>query len=222
MKFRNLLLASSAVAAFAAVGQAQATPFYFSVLGGANWTEDERVLTSQSTLAHFDFDTGFIIGGAFGLHMDQWLKGLSLEVEAAYRRNEITGHYTTSQNETGSVNGHVSTFSILANAWYEIDIGHKVRPYVGGGVGWARARNDQFWLSSAGSNVSFSTTGENSGFAFQLGVGVNYQVMPGVDVGVFYRYFDGPNILAYNFNNGPDKIDNVNHALGVNLSIDVY
>jgi len=221
VKFRNLLLASSAVAAIAAVGQAQATPFYFSVLGGANWVEDERILTSNSTLGHFDFDTGFIIGGAFGIHMDQWLRGLSLELEAAYRRNEITGHYTTFSNVTGTINGHVSTFSVMANAWYEIDVGSKVRPYLGGGVGWARVHNEQFWVSSNAVGT-FTTTGDNAGFAFQLGVGFNYEVMAGVDLGLGYRYFDGPNIAAYNGNNGPDHIDNINHTVAVNLTVDIY
>lgn len=222
MRLRKLLLASSAVAAIAAVGQAQASPFYVSVLGGFNWAEDERVYTTQSTLAHYDFDTGFVLGGAFGVHLDQWLKGLKVELEAAYRRNDITGHYTTDGNDTGSINGNISTFSIMANAWYEIDTNWRnVRPYVGGGVGWARSHHNQFWLSS-NSVSTFTTSGSNSGFAFQLGVGLIYEIMQGVDVGVGYRYFDGPNISVYNGCCGPDNIDNVNHSVAVNLSVDIY
>jgi len=230
MKLRKHLLASSAALAIcAATTQAEASPFYFSVLGGPNWAEDERLITSNSTTADINFDTGFVIGGAFGVHLDKWLKGLKVEVEAAYRRNNLDGHFTTSDGTyTGTINGHISNFSLMANAWYEIDIGSKVRPYVGGGAGWAKANLHEGWVWSTGDSYT-SYTIENSGFAYQLGIGVIYEIMRGVDVGVGYRYFDGPNLSAYSNNNnisaaasyGSDKIDNINHSVAVNLTIDI-
>jgi OmpA-OmpF porin, OOP family len=222
MKLRKHLLASSAALAIcAATAQADASPFYISVLGGPNWAEDERIVTTYSTTADFNFDTGFVVGGAFGAHLDSWLRGLKVEIEAAYRRNDLDGHFTTSDGTyTGTINGHISNFSLMANAWYEIDLGSKVRPYIGAGAGWAKSRLDQVWLWSTGAS-NFSSIVENSGFAYQLGIGLNYEIMRGVDVGIGYRYFNGPNIAAYSGDYGPDKIDNTNHAVAVNLTIDI-
>jgi opacity protein-like surface antigen len=219
MKFRQFLLTSSAAVAMsaAAVTQAEAGPFYVSVLGGGNWMHDQSLSVSGST-GHYNIDTGFLIGGSFGVHLDGWLRGLRAEVEASYRRNDFDGFYTTFTGiGTGSITGHISNFAILANVWYDIDVGSKVVPYVGGGVGWDRAHFHSGFASSGG-NPNGSFTAEDAGFAYQLGVGFNYEVMRGVDVGLGYRYFVGPHISA---SSSGDKLDNDNHSVLVNLTVDI-
>jgi opacity protein-like surface antigen len=233
---KRILLASSALAVLAGVQQAQAaSDMYVSVLGGANFlSDDSQRFTSFYSTASFetDADTGFVLGGAIGTRLDKWAQGLRAEVEVAYRRNDVGGRWTTSTGSTGgSLDGNMSTFSIMANAWYDIDIGTKIRPYVGGGVGWARTRGEFAQVSTftdggtPGSTYIFRshTETENSGFAWQLGLGFNYEVAPDVDVGIGYRYFVGPRIsevVDFEFN-GDDKIDNENHAVQVNLTIGI-
>ena len=232
MRMKRILLASSALAMLTGAQQAQAaSDLYISVLGGANFEQDQSRVFSESSFS-IDPDTGFVIGGVIGTRLTNWAKGLRVELEAAYRRNDMNGAWTTSTGDTGGyLDGNLSTFSIMANAWYDIDIGNKIVPYIGGGVGWARthadvARVETFTFSDP-TTVDFinSVDRQNSGFAWQLGLGFNYEVAPDVNVGLGYRYFVGPKfgdssggLVTFD---SRSRVDNENHAVQVNLTIGI-
>jgi opacity protein-like surface antigen len=241
MNKRNLLLASSALALLAGSGEAQAGNLYISVFGGANWLQDDSgaVLTNwggegtvDTLLFNSDADTGFLVGAAVGTHLDKWAKGLSVELEAGYRRNDLGGSWAAivdggegfgGYTSTGPLDANVSTFSVVANLWYEVDVGWKVRPYLGGGVGWGRAHMDGALLTSDGSNTTTWFAFHSSGFVYQLGAGFNYDVSPGVAVGIGYRYFNGPNLDFYfsGKNSQPLRVDNDSHTALVNLTVEI-
>ena len=253
MEFKRALLASTALALFAGAQEAQAGDLYLSVFGGANFQSSSSTsfftgkLSTSFTDSHtvFEPDTGFVLGGAIGTSLDKWAKGLRAEAEVSYRRNDVGGRWTLAAGgesggegvdttAIGIVDSNTSNFAILANLWYDIDIGNKVRPYVGGGVGWARARRDgaiQAIGDTGGEGGTFTTSAqyqqERNGFAWQLGAGFNYEVSPGVDVGLGYRFFKGPKLLAFLVNNGgqsggesgiPTQV-NENHAVQANITI---
>ncbi len=233
MRMKQILLATSALAVLAGAQQAQAaSDLYVSVFGGANFLQDQSQVFSESSYA-FDSDTGFVLGGAVGTRLTNWAKGLRVELEAGYRRNDVGGVWTTSTGSTGGiVDANMSTFSVMANAWYDIDIGSKLRPYVGGGIGWARAKLEIALISTfTFSGATFTTRTEdqfdNSGFAWQLGLGINYEVSPDVEVGIGYRYFVGPDIGGeggesnFLIFNDPSRVDNENHAVQVNLTVGI-
>ena len=98
MQMKRILLASSALAVLAATQQAQAaSDLYVSVLGGANFVQDEsRSFGSSSSSFSIDPDTGFVIGGVIGTRLTNWAKGLRVELEAGYRRSDMGGAWTTS------------------------------------------------------------------------------------------------------------------------------
>ncbi|NOT42561.1 MAG: porin family protein [Alphaproteobacteria bacterium] len=244
MRMKRILLASSALAVLASVSQAQAaSDMYVSVFGGGNFLQDHSVVeagvTNNVTGYEIDPNTGFVLGGAIGTHLTNWVKGLSVELEASYRRQDIGGNWfrdgdipITPPTDTtgGSIDGNQSTFAIMANIWYEFDIGTKVRPYIGGGAGWARTRYEAAFITTFTDGVvpvtptfNDSTSADNSGFAWQLGLGFNYEVAQDVDVGLGYRYFVGPNIGNPYFSNftGNAPMDNENHAVQVNLTIGI-
>ena len=224
---KSYLLASVAAAAvFASSGQAQARDFYVSVLGGANWWPDQtRVTTAfgSTTAFHFNADTGFVLGGAVGVHLDNWLHGLRAELEASYRRNKLNGNWTSTSGSTGAITGHVSTFALMANVWYDIDCGSKFKPYVGGGAGWARSHFDAVRFTASGSSTSGRTAFDVNGFAWQLGAGVNYEVMPGVDLGLGYRFMVDPRLHLGGEGIGEQSItlDNHSHSVALSLTIDI-
>jgi opacity protein-like surface antigen len=233
---KRTLLASSALAVIASAGQAQAGDFYISVFGGANFEKS----TSNSTQVFFltgaadtvDPDTGFVLGGAIGVHLDKWLNGLRAEIEADYRRNKLEGHWSEGSAvfgpTGGPISGHSSTFALLANVWYDINIGQKWVPYIGGGAGWGRSTFDGALAQTFGTRLSSNTFHvENSGFVFQLGAGVNYPIQDGVNLGIGYRYFRGPsiknNVFVGKGGGFPLAVngENDNHSVMVNLTIDV-
>lgn len=226
MKLRQALLASAALALLS--HEAHADGLYISVFGGANFQPDQSARTTDTGwLVSTDADTGFVIGGAIGTSLDNWAKGLRVEAEVSYRRNDVGGNWTSSTGDTGGfVDGNASTFAIMANVWYDIDIGNKVRPYIGGGVGWGRARLDQglfttFTSSGATTGIRDVSDITNSGFAWQLGLGINYEVAPDVDVGLGYRYFNGPNQIGFSISDGIAKIENDDHAVQINLTVGI-
>lgn len=232
MKIRNVLLASAAAVAISATGQAQAGPFYISVAGGANWMRDFSAHVTECCTDGFaaeNTDTGFMLSGAVGVHLDRWLHGLRAELEASYRRNRLHGDWsTTDEPESGPFNGHMSAFAITANLWYDIDIGSKVKPYIGGGAGWGRRKveiaatdsDDLLFDTTNGSSIQV----EKSGFVYQLGAGINYEIMPNVDLGLGYRFFHAQDIrgtLYMDELGGPVNMSGDNHSVLLSLTIDV-
>lgn len=223
MKMKLALAASTALALVAAAPGAQAGDMYVSFFGGANFLADDSGPaysdTDGSSQWASDADTGFVLGGAVGTSLDRWAKGLRTEVEVSYRRNDLGGHWIYDSDTTGTLEGNMSTFAIMANVWYEFDIGSKVRPYIGGGAGWARMDGDMVAISSSGDSWT-DTSVSVSGFAWQLGIGGRYEVANGVDLGIGYRYFSGP--AFHDFWGGYEgNLDNENHAVQVELKIDI-
>jgi opacity protein-like surface antigen len=230
MQSKTLRLATTALAFVAAVQQAQADGMYVSVFGGVSFQPDDShvagTIPSRFEVHNTDPDTGFVIGGAVGTGLDNWVKGMRVELEASYRRNDVSGNWQTGFTfigpftTAGGIDANASTFAIMANVAYDIDMGWKIKPYVLGGAGWARTRYEGAeFFTGGGTNATFDV--ENSGFAWQLGAGFNYEVAPGVDVGLGYRYFDGPNSSYFAGKNiSPVDHDNTNHSVMVNLTID--
>lgn len=239
---KRILLASSALAVLASVTQAHAGDYYVSVFGGANWQANDKsgfqsgpssTVTFGTTAYRLSSDTGFAIGGAVGLHLDQWLHGLRAEVEASYRRNKLKGNWAVTTfftHAAGDINGHDSTFALMANVWYDVNVSQKWTAYLGGGAGWAR-RNINGALATTFTTNSSNTThyghGFNvheSGFAWQVGAGVNYEIQDGVHLGVGYRYFRGPDVRNDIFlgkHDLPVNFDQDNHTVQLELSVDI-
>jgi len=157
---------------------------------------------------------------------------LRAEMEVSYRRNDRSGSHryfygTFDDPAEGPIDGNLSNFAVMANLWYEFDIGSKFRPYVGGGAGWARSNLEATSTFTEAGDLSLfygdSTDEEANGFAFQLGAGLNHNVAPGVDVGIGYRYFNGPNFdpifVGKNGTGLTAGFENENHSVLVNLTI---
>lgn len=256
MRFKSLLLSAASVAVIGgATQQAQAGPFYVSVFGGVNFLHNNSAATSYTsrrgdatTFTTFDHTgaisersrTGFVLGGAFGVHLTSWVPGLRAELEASYRRNHIHGnwhtHITAHQHTSGdtsnpttgsqgTLSGHMSTFAVMANVWYDIDLGSKFKPYIGGGAGWARSHVGFVAVNTPALDSSSAFANENSGFAYQLGLGLKYEVMHGTSIGVGYRYFRGPDVgiffVGKQGTTFPIKFRDENQSVEVSLSIDI-
>lgn len=230
MKTKLTLLATTtlAVLAISAPANAAGNGWYVSVLGGANWVEDHSfsVATTPTVSADTltwatDADTGFIVGGAVGLSLNNMVQGLRAEVEVAYRENQVDGFWQSNTGiplvSSGTLDIDHSTFSVMANAWYDFSLGN-VSPYIGGGIGWAESQIEGQYL---GTGITGPFDFSDSGFAWQLGAGVNFDVSPNVKLGVGYRYFKGPDVTVgsiYLPNSAVSDVDVGQHAALVNVT----
>ena len=165
----------------------------------------------------FDADLGYVFGGAVGYG---WDNGFSIDIEAAYRRNKLDirgigdivaigttkggDPFTSTKFDTSGTisgtDGHLEAISVMANAWYEFDLGNSpVRPFVGGGVGiaWLDLHDiveARFVTGTYTFEGSSGLHGDDSGFAWQLGAGLNWEIAPDKDFTLEYRYFNGPEL----------------------------
>lgn len=201
MKTKLTLLASTTLAALAIAAPAQAgSGWYANISGGANWLSDDgfAVATVTDTLIFSpDSDTGFIVSGAIGYSLNNVMQGLRAEVEVAYRENQVDGLWFSDNVagvgglDSGALDYDHSTVSVMANVWYDFNVG-AVTPYVGGGIGWADTDLDGTYAGGDNTVLAFS----DNGFAWQLGAGVNFDISPNMKLGVGYRYFEGPEVAV--------------------------
>ena len=234
MKTKLTLLASTTLVALAIAAPAQAagSGWYVSVTGGANWVDDNDFFVnpvSATTLTwDTEADTGFLVAGAVGMSLNQYMNGLRVEVEAAYRQNNVDGDFSSNYAlptpfAFGTIDYDHETFSVLANVWYDFDLAG-VRPYVGGGIGWADVSFDGAYTCVGGGNcVGGPFDFSEDGFAWQLGAGINFAISPNMQLGVGYRYLQAPEPTALPdqplSNISRNELDNDNHSASVTLTI---
>ena len=128
--------------------------------------------------AQASFDTGFTIGAAYGYHYTDKLR---VEADLGYRKSDLDK--VTIGGVTLDGSGDMSTLTLLANGYYDFDLGGPVAPYVGFGFGMAIVDVD---TSDTESRVSVDDSGTT--FAFNLMAGVSYGVGDNVDLDLGYRY----------------------------------
>jgi opacity protein-like surface antigen len=207
MRLKTVLMASAAVVVgLAASGVAQAGGAYGTFSGGLNWTDDPPFVSNGTTHIDLAAEDGFIVALALGWHLDDVITpGLRVELEGAYRHNNANGSFTALTAGGGTVSSSLgndlATWSLMANLWYDFDMGHSLRPYFGGGVGWAR--------NKVVPELSANPTIESEGFAWQAGFGINVAVSPAGSVGLGYRYMDageGPETV------GGESLGDITHS----------
>ena len=168
------------------------TPWYGSLTGLRTMPSDseaELKTRSRGTIAgdiELSDDTGFALAVGF-----ETGGGQQVELEAAFRSFDIEG---ASGVRVGSfpvpsgytLTGDVDTWSLMINARQLFDVG-PVRPYVGGGLGFARHEG-----TAALAVPSLGLAGEDSGHdtvvAYQFMAGGEFEMAEGAHVFVGYRY----------------------------------
>jgi opacity protein-like surface antigen len=148
----TLKYAAAGAAMFLAAGQAAAADMieeavpgcncyggpYISLFAGAAFdAQDPKASYEGSYTYQLDTDTGFIVGGALGTHITPNFRG---EVELSFKSFDIDDvKDSVGASLTGG--GDVDIFFVLANFWYDFQMG-PFTPYIGGGVGVAKIDGD--------------------------------------------------------------------------------
>jgi opacity protein-like surface antigen len=185
---QSLKYAVAGVAMFMTAGQAaaadieQAAPGcdcyggpYISLFAGATFdAQDPHGSYSGSTTYELDTDTAFIVGGALGAHITPNFRG---EVELSFKSHDIDDVRSDAGAFTGA-SGDVDIFFILANFWYDFDMG-PLTPYLGGGVGVAKVDADLTLYDAYDWEINRWT------LAGQVGAGVQWKFADhfGLDLG---------------------------------------
>jgi opacity protein-like surface antigen len=81
----------------------------------------------------------------------------------------------------------------MANAWADFAVSPNVTVHAGGGIGAARVRLGVSSLGGADAITIVPLNDSDTVFAFQLGAGAAWHVMPNVSLTLDYRYFQAVN-----------------------------
>lgn len=146
------------------------------------------------------FDDGFGVAGAIGADLSHFiapsLEGLRAEFELAYYENDLGG--TASNVEANAT-------AYMANLVYDLQPmswASALKPYIGVGVGAATFEFD-------GTSLLDDTSTK---FAYQLRVGLGYEIRPALILDLGYRYFDASD-PEFRSANGKFDTDYRSHAV---------
>lgn len=184
---KKLLLASTAMALLSSPAHAGALRgSYASIEAGATWFHPEQVAqtttlsgTTVSTYALYDteFTTGWAVLGSVGYAFES---GVRAELEAGYRSNDLNrliGVYGVTG--TDPTDGAFSSFTVMANALYDVPLAKELTLSLGLGVGVEQAK-----LSI--DSLGFSD--DTWQVAYQGIVGLNYNLSSRAQLFLNYRY----------------------------------
>ena len=158
---------------------------YIGVFGGWSDLNDFVTRDEIGTGVYFE-DSGYLFGIAVGQIQG---RNLRTELELSYRNIDVNGLRLngSAPSQFIGANGDFGTFAGMVNGYWEfVDFRtEKIKPYIGGGIGFAIARPNLIQPSGAEAVI----TDDESSFAWQWMVGLNYKASPTLDAFVEYRYF---------------------------------
>ncbi|WP_084196820.1 OmpA family protein [Solimonas soli] len=167
--------------------------------------------TGGTPAASFDttirYKGGFGGGATLGYMFDG---GLRPELNFTYSQADwdtITLRDSAGNSVTSSPDSaKLKAMRLMANAWYDIDFGTWVVPYLGGGVGYQRTE-----ISGSGANDS------DNGFAWQLGAGVGFLLSPRTTLSLDYRFVNASDPEFGTADGGKLTTEYQSHNVGLGL-----
>jgi opacity protein-like surface antigen len=184
-----LLFAGLAVAGLSAA-PASAADHYVSGNVGLSWMNDSSIAADEVYgIDEISFDAGLSLLGAVGCDYGDY----RLEAEIGYQQNDIDEVNIINEPEfavTSGVpsEGNVSVLSLMANGYYDIDLGG-VDLYATAGMGVAQVSFEDFRYGDAieedGGSMDFSETT----LAWQVGAGLAVPIGTNISLDARYRYF---------------------------------
>ena len=160
--------------------------YYVSLFGGYSNLSDLEIVNDAGRI-NLDAQDGLGLGFAFGQIQG---KNLRSELEFSYRNHDVEdlflSDFGTGRERLEGV-GDIESYAGMLNLYWEfVDLcSGRLSPYVGAGVGAVNVSAD---MRLDGGLDAFND-GEDSSFAYQYIVGVNYKVRTYSDFFVEYRHF---------------------------------
>lgn len=168
---------------------AEETGLYGKFLSGANVLQDTSTDGNKTR-----YEIGYIVSGALGLNT---CYGVGLEVEYAYRRNDIKKMHFVSEGY--SKHGHFQTSSYMGNLFWNVPLcACDIQPFIGTGLGY-----DFQQMRSGNDRIKFSQKWNH--FAWQVMTGLTCPILCNMEASLEYRFHQG----GSHFNN---------HSVGVGLT----
>ena len=209
---------------------------------GAQPAEDGDFKADRDGSGTFDL-------GLFGLRAAAGYRlfAVRVEGEGSYRQLKLSDlEYSSyrgfsdadleSLNESVAVeSGDLTVLNLMANVWFDLDLGGGFGPYLGGGIGGgqvtlsATAMTEEFTLGAIQVPEATQEFPDASAwaFAYQVGAGVGYELVLGLTVSLGYRLSGTTTAeLAWNaVDSGTDeilKLGTLHHSMDLGLRYEFF
>ncbi len=155
-----------------------AAPYVSGNLGAVWVVDSDLSLYGEDTDVEMSFDTGYGVTGAIGYAVTRDMSyGYRTEIELGYRENDID-KISAKGFASESIDGDISTISVMANGFIEFMPEGTFSPFVGVGVGGANVEGED----DGGSE-------DDTVLAYQVIAGVAFPLSQNLKIDVQYRYF---------------------------------
>lgn len=153
---------------------------------GYSFNSDPELTDSLGGILDGDkLDNSWSVGGGIGYYL---MRGIRMDMTIEYRTDaELYGYFVG--DPTMPLTGELNSWVGLANFYYDFDMGHRITPYVGVGIGFASHTMDPGKQFDAGDPVDFNGKTETE-FAWALMAGVDIDLRDRWKLDVGYRYMD--------------------------------
>jgi opacity protein-like surface antigen len=157
------------------------------------------------------YDFGFGNGIIVGYNFSNVLGGVGLRGELEFSRSQFsidTHTVAGTQIDSGDSFGELRAYTGFANLFFDIDLASmsgapsdgflsKVKPFVGGGVGYSNVELRKMGVSAVGVVMD----DDDSAFAYNISAGVGVEVFEKTTLELGYRYMSVAD-LEFNSNDG--------------------
>jgi OOP family OmpA-OmpF porin len=145
---------------------------YVSVKGGLALRQDSDVNDVEVAV-----DDGFAYTAAIGKRIGAFDKRVRVEGEIGYQKTDIDGI-----DSGKKVSGDMKAYTFLVNGYFDFVHGKKLVPYLTAGIGLAKVDAD------VDSNKGGIAHVDDTGLAYQVGVGIAYHINDNWHIDLKYRY----------------------------------
>jgi opacity protein-like surface antigen len=180
---------------------------YIGGMGGLNGGYDLKCETLLTDLGYY---LGAKAGKRFFPTLRPFFPNLQVEEEFIWQRNPINT-IKAGTFQLDHIRGHIQIWSLMTNILLDFNCDFPVRPFIGGGLGYAQAWghwsaflidvNGDFFLIEKHIKSKLN----KRGFAAQVIAGLKYFIYPNLEASLEYRFFNLKNHIA-------------NHKLGLALT----
>jgi OmpA-OmpF porin, OOP family len=193
MRLRTALIAAGMMATPVVAMAQPITGLYIGAGVGLNAPADPRASGMPGSHGgHLTINEDFGINGnvAVGYGIGN---GFRFEIEGDGMNNGVRNLQGTRFFPTQSNNGSLTTYGVMANALYDLDVGTPyVFPYVGLGAGYQWTNMDNVTFVEPNHHFGYSSSSQSGAFAAQAIVGASFPMpfAPGLSLTADYRFMD--------------------------------
>lgn len=163
---------------FVLAQSASANGAYVQLNAGASYLEDMKSHLLGDPIK-ISSDRGFNVGGAVGYRIK------SFRVEASFDYLQADVSKINVLGDTYDSRKNSTLFTMMANGYYDLDLGHSVKPYVGAGIGAGRINLDDKQGDLVDTDGKY---GRGTTFAWNVMAGLTWSLNEQLDLLAGYRY----------------------------------